>query len=123
MLIVPDVEEAVAWYVQALGGRLRHTLPADPPYEWASVYLGDVEVMFAAGEPVRQWYSHAVLVSEAPSNLVLYLYVSDALGLHERVRQSARVIMEPVDQPYGVREFAVQDPFGYVLVFAEDLTG
>lgn len=31
--------------------------------------------------------------------------------------------MEPADQPYGVWEFAVQDSFGYVLVFAEDLTG
>jgi len=29
--------------------------------------------------------------------------------------------MEPTDQPYGVREFAVQDPFGFVLIFAQNI--
>jgi len=29
--------------------------------------------------------------------------------------------MEPVDQWYGIREFAVQDPFGIILIFAQIL--
>jgi hypothetical protein len=29
--------------------------------------------------------------------------------------------MEPTDQEYGIREFAVRDAFGFVLVFAEIL--
>jgi uncharacterized glyoxalase superfamily protein PhnB len=30
--------------------------------------------------------------------------------------------MEPRDQPYEAREFAVQDPFGFVSIFAQNIT-
>ena len=29
--------------------------------------------------------------------------------------------MEPTDQPYGIREFAIQSPFGFILIFAQIL--
>ncbi|MGC8831445.1 MAG: hypothetical protein ACP5PQ_02550 [Thermoproteota archaeon] len=31
------------------------------------------------------------------------------------------MLMEPVDQPYAVREFAIQDPFGFILLFAQNI--
>ena len=46
---------------------------------------------------------------------VLYLTCDDPDALHARaVAAGARVVMEPVDQDYGSREFAVADPEGNV---------
>ena len=121
MLIVPDVAEAAEWYTRTLGARLQHTLPVDPPYQWASLVLGDVEIMLARGDSARVWYSDDLGLSDTPSNFIGYIYVSDALGLYEQIREASAVLLEPTDQPYGMREFAIRDPFGFVLVFAEDL--
>jgi uncharacterized glyoxalase superfamily protein PhnB len=32
------------------------------------------------------------------------------------------VVYAPIDQPYGVREFAIRDPSGYVLGFGESMS-
>lgn len=46
---------------------------------------------------------------------VLYLTCDDPDALYRRaVAAGARVVMEPVDQDYGSREFAVADPEGNV---------
>lgn len=44
---------------------------------------------------------------------VLYLTADDPDTLYTRVR-GAEIVQEPVDQPYGSREFAVADPEGNV---------
>ncbi|BBG01837.1 MULTISPECIES: VOC family protein [Pseudonocardia] len=47
---------------------------------------------------------------------VLYLTCDDPDALHARaVAAGAQVVMEPVDQDYGSREFAVADPEGNVF--------
>ena len=38
---------------------------------------------------------------------------------HERVRSATKVTMPIKTQFYGMREFAIEDPDGYVLTFAE----
>jgi uncharacterized glyoxalase superfamily protein PhnB len=43
----------------------------------------------------------------------------DAL-FEELTRLGATVVYPPVVQPYGIREFAVRDPNGYVLGFGEE---
>jgi uncharacterized glyoxalase superfamily protein PhnB len=55
----------------------------------------------------------------APANFIAYIYVEDAKSLCDRVGGEVEIILEPTDQPYGIREFAIRDPFGFVLVFAE----
>jgi desulfoferrodoxin (superoxide reductase-like protein) len=62
MLIVPKVEEAVCWYTSTLDGHLCHSLTERHHYEWTSLYLDDVEVMFAEvnlgarGSQIKLWY-------------------------------------------------------------------
>lgn len=119
MLLVEDA--AAAWYGETLGARVRHRHPAASPYEWVSLSLGGVEIMLARKDAARRWYTAALSVAAAPANVAVYLYVEDATALYEQVKGKARILMAPVDQFYGVREFAVRDPFGFVLVFAQEL--
>jgi uncharacterized glyoxalase superfamily protein PhnB len=120
MLLVDDVNKAVAWYQDILGAKLQYSMPKTPPFEWASLLLGDIELMFSRKKSAQQWYK--VQVSEEPANFIIYLYVTDASILYDKIKDKVRIIMEPTDQPYGVREFAFQDPFGFILIFAQNIT-
>ncbi|MGY4707785.1 VOC family protein [Candidatus Bipolaricaulota sp. J31] len=122
MFLVGDVERAARFYREVLGGKLAAVYPEQPPYEWVSLKLGEVELMFwEVGAAVREYPG-----LEIPENLVsfiAYIYVDGLDALYERVREAAEVLMEPVDQFYGMREFTIRDPFGFVLTFAQEKAG
>jgi len=45
--------------------------------------------------------------------------MEDVNSLYESVKEKVEIIMESIDQSYGIREFAIKDPFGFILIFAE----
>jgi uncharacterized glyoxalase superfamily protein PhnB len=48
------------------------------------------------------------------------LATKDLDGTFERLQASdADIVQEPIDQPYGVRDFAVRDPAGNLLRIQE----
>jgi len=121
MLLVENVDETATWYRDVLGARFQYSLPKTAPYEWVSLMLDDIEVMICHKKAAQNWYSDEVMVREKPANVIAYFYVKDANALYDQVKDKAKIIMEPTDQPHGIREFAVQDPFGFTLVFAQIL--
>ncbi len=121
MLLVDDVDEALAWYQEKLDAELQYTLPQAPPYEWVSILLENVEIMLASKEAARGWYSDQVSTCEEPCNVAVYIFVGSVDSLHEKLKYSVTVVMEPKDQSYGLREFAIRDPFGFVLVFGGNI--
>jgi uncharacterized glyoxalase superfamily protein PhnB len=40
-------------------------------------------------------------------------------ALHDRLKSTVKIVMPIATQFYGMREFAIEDPDGYVLTFAE----
>ncbi len=40
-------------------------------------------------------------------------------ALFDSVKSKGRVVMAPKDQFYGMREFGIEDPDGYVIVSAQ----
>jgi uncharacterized glyoxalase superfamily protein PhnB len=50
----------------------------------------------------------------------VFFWVTNVDDLHtELAGNGAEIVYNPVIQPYGMREFAVRDPAGYVLGFGE----
>jgi catechol 2,3-dioxygenase-like lactoylglutathione lyase family enzyme len=50
----------------------------------------------------------------------VFFWVDDVMKLHaELAGAGATVVYAPVVQPYGMKEFAVRDPNGYVLGFGQ----
>ncbi len=121
MLLVENVDEAVAWYEGVLGAKLQYGLPRTPPLEWASVLLGDVEIMFSRRDVARQWYSKEARIAESPANFIAFVYVRGVGALYDRVKDRVKIIMEPPNRSYGMTEFAIEDPSGFMLTFAEVL--
>lgn len=119
MLLVDDVDEALAWYQDVLGAKLAYKLPDDPPFEWVSILLDGVEIMLANKQAAQGWYTDAVKSADTPTNCIIYIYVKDTEALYGRIKNKAKVVAEPHDQYYGMRELVIEDPFGFVLIFAE----
>jgi uncharacterized glyoxalase superfamily protein PhnB len=53
-----------------------------------------------------------------PGEAAIYIFVSGVDALYEELRsRGARVLGEPNDYPYGMRDFAIRDLDGNQLVF------
>lgn len=64
-------------------------------------------------------YPEATLISDKPGNVIAYVYAEEIDKLYERIKDKATVVIKPKDQLYGIREFTIQDPFGFIWTFAQ----
>jgi len=127
MLAVPDIDAAVAWY-RAVGFELTGSNGEPGKLDWAEVRLGEARLMFASSGDA--WHP-------GTAGLDLWLYTNriDELYAHLRRRQfdrSREVLAgrEPETPEirfradlytthYRMREFAIEDPNGVDLTFAQ----
>ena len=49
----------------------------------------------------------------------MFIEVEGVNALHDRLKGLVPIVMPLVTQFYGMREFAISDPDGYVITFAE----
>jgi len=117
-LIVSSVERSLAFYSGVLGFERGMTVPDAPPYAFASVTHGRVEIFFnEASAATREYPVFAGRPIGATGTIFIEVDAVDAL--HDGIKDRVRVIMPLVTQFYGMREFAIEDPDGYVITFAQ----
>jgi len=117
-LLVSNVERSLAFYVDTLGFERGMTVPDASPFVFASVTSGSVEVFFNDA---------ATAVNDLPVFIgkpigatgTLFIDVEGVDALHDRLKPRVKIVMPIVTQFYGMREFAFEDPDGYVITFAE----
>lgn len=117
-LLVTSVEKSLAFYTDVLGFERGMTVPEQPPLVFATVTSGPVEIFFN---------DRATAVKEYPAfdgkpigaTGTMFIEVEGVDALHDRLASRVRVVMPLVTQWYGSREFAITDPDGYVITFAE----
>jgi len=117
-LLVSNVERSLAFYVDTLGFERGMTVPDASPFAFAAVTSGAVEIFFndAAGA-VKEYPGFAGKPIGATGTLFIEVEGVDAL--HDRLAPKVKIVMPIVTQFYGMREFAIADPDGYVITFAE----
>ena len=117
-LLVASVERSLAFYVDTLGFERGMTVPDASPFAFAAVTSGAVEIFFndAAGA-VKEYPGFAGKPIGATGTLFIEVEGVDAL--HDRLAPNVKIVMPIVTQFYGMREFAIADPDGYVIAFAE----
>ena len=117
-LLVANVERSLAFYVDVLGFSRGMTVPEQSPFVFASVTSGGVEIFVNdAGTAAKEYPSFAGKPLGATGTM--YIEVEGVDALHDRVRSRVRVTMPIATQFYGMREFAIEDPDGYVITFAQ----
>jgi lactoylglutathione lyase len=117
-LLVANVERSLAFYVETLGFARGMTVPDASPLVFAAVTSGGVEIFFNdAATAVKEYPAFDGRPIGATGTMFIELEGVDAL--HERIKSSVTITMPLVTQFYGMREFAILDPDGYVITFAE----
>jgi uncharacterized glyoxalase superfamily protein PhnB len=117
-LLVAHVERSLAFYIDVLGFSKGMTVPDASPYVFASVTSGSVEVFFNDATTATHEYP-AFAGRPIGATGTLFIEVDHVDALYDRLQQLAPVVMPIVTQFYGMREFAITDPDGYVLTFAQ----
>jgi len=117
-LLVSNVERSLAFYVDTLGFERGMTVPDASPFVFASVVSGSVEVFFNdAATAVKEYPGFGGKPIGATGTLFIEVEGVDAL--HARLKSTVKIVMPIVTQFYGMREFAFEDPDGYVITLAE----
>jgi uncharacterized glyoxalase superfamily protein PhnB len=107
VLKVSDMAKALAFYTEVLG--------FTEPWSWGEpAQYGGVQA--AAGKDAA---IHLSVEPEGHPKGEAYILVNDVDALYERVT-GAELVHELADQPYGMRDFMVRDPFGNCLSFGQD---
>jgi uncharacterized glyoxalase superfamily protein PhnB len=125
-LIVTDIDRSIAFYRDVLGFSVFATVPDAGPFVFAWMQRDGVNVFLNSIASVRD--EHPGLAAR-PVGGTATLYVAiqadtPAAGidaLFDSVKSRARVVMPPKDQFYGMREFGIEDPDGYVIFAAQEL--
>jgi uncharacterized glyoxalase superfamily protein PhnB len=117
-LLVEDVAATVAYYWSTLGFGVRLEL-GDPPV-YAIVERDQAVIHLMAAPPGSMRPNHHVV----PHATDVYLSVEKAAALLMELRaRGAKVVGDLADQPYGMREFTLEDLNGYRLGFGQELGG
>ena len=111
---VGDVSAIGAYYRDVLGFDCEYS--AGSPPEFAVYSRSGVPLMFR-----RVPQPDLISPNERQGGTWdVFFWVDDVESLHEELdRKGATVVYQPVVQPYGMKEFAVRDPNGYVLGFGQ----
>jgi uncharacterized glyoxalase superfamily protein PhnB len=117
-LIVASVERSLAFYVDTLGFARGMTVPDQPPFVFASVSSGGVEIFFNDVKAATDEYP-GFAGKPIGATATLYVETRGVDELHARLKSKATIVMPLETKFYGSREFAIEDPDGYVITFAE----
>ena len=117
-LVVGHVERSLAFYVDTLGFERGLTVPDQSPFVFASVTSGAVEIFFNDAAAATKEYP-AFAGRPIGSTGTMFIEMQGVDAFHDRLKGSVKVVMPLVTQFYGMREFAIEDPDGYIITFAE----
>jgi lactoylglutathione lyase len=116
-LVVSTIDRSLAFYRDVLGFSVVTTVPEQAPFAFVWMQRDTVNVF------LNSEASTGMTASPGTNILFITLEPGDiAAGidaLFAAVKDRAPVEMPVTDQFYGMREFTITDPDGYVVTFAQ----
>ena len=117
-LIVKDIDRSTAFYRDVLGFSVKHTVPDAAPFVFVWLERDGVPVFLNDVKAAEHDYPGAA--SRPPGGTAaMFFVVTGVDALHDTVARHVPVVMPLKTQFYGMREFAVEDPDGHIVTFAE----
>ena len=123
-LIVSDIDRSLAFYRDVLGFSVVTTVPDAAPFVFVWLQRDTVKVFLNTAESVKDGLPGLAARPIGGTN-TLFMVVEAATpaegidALFDAVKSKARVVMPLKDQFYGMREFGIEDPDGYVIFAAQ----
>ena len=120
-LIVSDIDRSAAFYRDVLGFERVTTVPEKPPFVFVWLKHGSVNVFLNVPQPEKATPPLALDKAIAGTNS-MYIKLDGIDDLAARVHDHGVTPAIPMHKEfYGMREFAVLDPDGYLIIFAEPM--
>jgi uncharacterized glyoxalase superfamily protein PhnB len=107
MLQTADMDKTIAWYTSVLGFRC----VSRDGEGWSRLERDGVALMFMHNDHLGP--PHATVTQ--------YIYVDDVRALWTAIRDRVTPEWGLEEMPYGMLEFAIKDPNGYLLSFGQPL--
>ena len=117
-LIVSNVEQSAAFYRDVLGFTMQMTVPDAPPYAFAMMTSGPVEVFLNSADAAYEEYP-AFKTMPIGGTFTLFIEVTQIEAAYARLAPLVKVVMPFEKKWYGMTEFAFLDPDGYVITYAQ----
>jgi lactoylglutathione lyase len=120
-LLVANVERSLAFYTDVLGFARGTTVPEQSPFVFASVVGGTVEIFLNDRDTgIKEYPAFAGVPLGATATMFIEVEGPGSIdALHDRLKSRVPITMPLITQWYGLREFAIADPDGYLITFAE----
>ena len=106
MLQSGDLQRTIDWYRSVLGFRLIRQEAG-----WCRLERDGVALMFMRNDHLG--VPHATATQ--------YIYITDLDALWNAIKDRVKAEWGPEEMPYGMMEFAIKDPDGYLLSFGEEM--
>jgi len=121
-LIVRDIAASTAFYRDVLGFEIKQTVPEASPFVFVWLEKDGVPVFLNDSKAVAHDYANAAELRPG-GTATLFFVITGVDAYHAVVAPKANVVMPLKTQFYGMREFAITDPDGHTITFAERVAG
>ena len=121
VLLVKEIEPVVPFWVERLGFAKTIEVPDGGKLGFVAFQKGGTEVMYQTYASVEKDAPAAMSAEARKGPTYLYVEVDD-LDAVLAAMKDVKVVMPLRTAFYGMREFAVQDPQGHFVTFAQAVT-
>ena len=123
-LIVTDIDRSTAFYRDLLGFKVVTTVPDAAPFVFVWLQRDDVNVFLNIAAGVAEDLPSLAARQIGGTNTLFLTLEADSVesgidGVFSSIDGRAKVVMPLKNQFYGMREFGIEDPDGYVIFFAQ----
>jgi uncharacterized glyoxalase superfamily protein PhnB len=119
-LICADLTKSLAFYRDVLGFTIFQSVPEKAPFVFTWLKRDDAEIFLNQHFPPQPGQPDPFAGKQIGGTLTLYFAMDGIDDLLKSVESKGVKIAIPMHKEfYGMKEFAVLDPDGYLLIFAE----
>jgi uncharacterized glyoxalase superfamily protein PhnB len=118
VLLVKEIEPLIPFWVDRLGFAKTMEVPDGNKLAFISFQKDSTEVMYQTYASVEKDAPPAMAHAARNGSTYLYMEVDNLEGILAALKDTPKVMPERTAF-YGMREFAVQDPGGHFITFAQ----
>lgn len=119
-LVVSDLARSLTFYRDVLGFSVIESVPKEPPFVFVMLTRDNLSVFLNAESVVREDPAYAKLAeSVGQSGISMYFMLKGVGELYEALKGKVTVVAPLERKFYGITEFNITDPDGYLITFAE----
>ena len=121
-LVVADLARSLAFYRDLLGFSVIATVPEQAPFVFAMLHRDELDLFLNDIKAVREDPAYSQMAQVVgKSGVSIYFDVKGVKALFETLKGKVNVVAPLERKFYGVTEFNITDPDGYLITFAERL--